>query len=166
MRHLLNVCYRLIHLRLYSCSVAYAQWYSWHPGQTTSIVYTLTKSTVTSKCHRVVIGLLPIGLCVVLMITEDYMFTLSVGLKTKIDFGSHWWRGSQLPPPQLPTSTSAVGSCSSVPLHFYLLMQKIFPENYQGQVERPLLSSASQARCSTNDSTALCQTISNNLCTD
>ena len=68
--------------------------------------------------------------------------------------------------PQLPTSTSAVGSCSSVPLHFYLLMQKIFPENCQGQVERPLLSSASQARCSTNDSTALFQTISNNLCTD
>ena len=35
--------------------------------------------------------------------------------------------------------------------------QKIFPENYyQGQVERPLLSSASQARCSTNDSTASC----------
>jgi len=26
---------------------------------------------------------------------------------------------------------------------------KIFPENYQGQVERPLLSTASQARCST-----------------
>jgi len=28
------------------------------------------------------------------------------------------------------------------------------PENYQGQIERPLL--ASQARCSTNDSTASC----------
>ena len=39
-------------------------------------------------------------------------------------------------------------------------------ENYQRQVERPLLFSASQARCSTIDSTALCQTISNNLCTD
>ena len=28
-----------------------------------------------------------------------------------------------------------------------------FSENYQGQVERPLVSSASQARCSTNDLT-------------
>ena len=33
-------------------------------------------------------------------------------------------------------------------------------------VQRYGISSASQARCSTNNSTALCQTISNNLCTD
>jgi len=125
-RHLLNVCYRPIHLRLYSCSVAYAKRYSWHPDLTTSIVYTLTKSTVMSKCHRVVIGLLPIGLCVVLMITEDYMFTLSVGLKTKIDFGSHWWRGSQLPPPNYPPPPRPLGLALPCLFTFTSLCKRFF----------------------------------------
>ena len=37
-----------------------------------------------------------------------------------------------------------------------LLLGNLAAENYQGQVKCPLLSSASQARCSTNDSAALC----------